>query len=105
MRGTSSASGSLPRRLRRRSYAARLTNASKPNRTVSVSVSAPQAAFAEVKSSSSMFNVFFMDSLCHTKEPYVHGTSARQQFGTASQEDDVRNRDHVSCGPRQKRPC
>ena len=46
-------------------YAAWRTKASRPKRTVSVSVVAPQAAFASLKSLSSAFKIFFM----HTTIP------------------------------------
>src|SRR6266545_5986333 len=68
-RGTSRASGSDPRRARRRSWAACRTSASRPRRTVSVSVAAPQAALASFSSFSSMCRVFFI----HTKLPYRYG--------------------------------
>src|ERR1017187_6486291 len=56
--GTSRARGAGPRRVRRRSYAAWRTRASSPKRKVAVSVVAPQAAFASLKSSSSTLKVF-----------------------------------------------
>ena len=48
---------------RRRSYAPRLTKASRPRRTVSVSVVAPHAVLASRKRLSSMCRVFFIQML------------------------------------------
>ena len=53
-RGVARARGSDPRSALSRSYALRRTNASKPRRTVSVSVVAPQAVLASRKRLSSM---------------------------------------------------
>src|SRR5262245_7812332 len=57
---TSRAPGSVPRRARRRSYAAWRISASSPNRTVSVSVAARLTVRASWRSFSSMWSVFFI---------------------------------------------
>ena len=68
-RRLSRARGSDPRRARSRSYAPWRTSASRPSRTVSVSVLAPQADLAFPNSRSSMCRVFFI----HTIMPYKYG--------------------------------
>src|SRR5688572_18211304 len=72
-RRTSRACGSDPRSARRRSYAPRRTNASRPRRTVSVSVLAPEADLASRSRCSSICNVFFI----HIIMPYWYGNDAR----------------------------
>src|SRR5581483_6792401 len=59
-RGTSAAWGSEPRSFRSFSYVACRVNASRPCRTVSVSVAAPQPFFASRSVASSMWSVFFI---------------------------------------------
>jgi hypothetical protein len=70
-RRMSRACGSDPRSVRRRSYAPRRTNASRPRRTVSVSVFAPEAYLASRNRRSSMCSVFFI----HTIVPSLYGTA------------------------------
>src|SRR5215467_16362967 len=67
--GTSCASGSVPRSLRIRSYAAWRTSASNPMRIASVSVAAPHAPFASFRSLASILSVFFI----HISLPYMYG--------------------------------
>src|ERR1019366_8343690 len=74
--GTSRAPGSVPPRARRRSYAAWRTRASRPKRTVAVSVVAPQAALPSLKSSSSTLKVFFIPPIMPQKYGYWNHTPA-----------------------------
>src|SRR5581483_3543068 len=85
-RGTSPACGSDPRSARSRSYARRRIRASRPSRTVSVSVLAPAAARASRRSRSSMCSVFFIRTIV----PYQYGVDndrplRRTSMRTASQ--------------------
>jgi hypothetical protein len=68
-RRVSCAFRSDPRSALRRSYAPRRTSASRPRRTVSVSVRAPDADFASRNRLSSIWSVFFI----HTIVPTAYG--------------------------------